>query len=183
MTRQEEPAPAAEPGRAEDPCDGRIDTQSTAISLLSAALAAPATQAAEALQVCTPELVRIIDPPTAAALDVVADLAASGRQPTADLVNAELLRRGAYAGHRGDLVRFRMINAASPQQAPELLPEFSSAVLASVFRARLRAAGEALAAGADTAPESDLWHLLVREGAAIRGLRDRLAAVRGEAVA
>ena len=181
MTSETKPAPATEPGRGEDPTGGRIEHEST-VPLLSAVLAAPAVQVVELLQVCTPDHVRLLDAPSAVALDVAAEVAGSGRPPTPDVVNAELLRRGAYAGHRGDLVRFRVIDAASRQHPPELLPELASAVLAGVFRARLRAAGEALADGADTAPESDLWHLLVREGAAVRELRDRLARVRGEVV-
>ena len=181
MTPKTKPAPAAEPGRGENPADGRIEANST-VPLLSAVLAAPAAQVAEVLGVCTPDHVRLLDAPTAVALDIAAEIAGYGRPPTADVVNAELLRRGAYAGHRGDLVRFRMIDAASPVHPPELLPELASAVLASVFRARLRAAGEALASGADTAPEADLWALLLREGTAVRELRERLARVRGEEV-
>ena len=183
MTPETKPAPATEPGRGEDPTGGRISAESTALPLLSGVLAAPAAQVAEVLGVCTPDHVRLLDAPVAVALDVAAEFAESGRPPTADVVNAELLRRGAYAGHRGDLVRFRMLGAASPVHPPELLPELASAVLAAVFRARLRVAGEALASGADSAPESDLWALLLREGAAVRELRDRLAQVRGEVVA
>ncbi|MFW0787623.1 hypothetical protein AAFP35_24270 [Gordonia sp. CPCC 206044] len=158
-----------------------MSSQSTLTILLSAAMAAPPRQVVEVLSACRPDDVELLDAATATALRVVAELAIVGTPPTADVVNAELLRRGAYHGHHGDLVRTRMIDAAgNPQQLPELLPEYASAVLSDLFRARLRAAGEALVTGAADACEDDLWALLLREGAAVRSLRDRLAVVRGD---
>ncbi|MCF8606790.1 hypothetical protein L5I01_25890 [Gordonia sp. HY442] len=159
------------------------DTQNiSAVPLLSAILAAQPAQVAETLAACTPRDVELVDEPAAAILEVVAELAASGRTTTAETVSAELLRRGMYEGHHGDLIKGRMIDAASPQYAPEMIPELGSALLATVLRARLQAAGEALVSGAPTAPEVDLWNVLLRAGTQIRELRSRLASVRGEAV-
>ncbi|WP_448221959.1 hypothetical protein [Gordonia iterans] len=154
-----------------------MSTASTA--LLSAVMnAAACRQVTQVLRFCRPADVALLDAPTAAALDVALELAAEGRQPGAVVLNAELLRRGAYEGHHGDLLRSRVLDAASPAEPPERLPEFASAVLGAVYRARVLAAGEALTAGAATSSEDDLWTLLEREGRAIRALRDSLAALR-----
>lgn len=156
---------------------------SAPLQLLAAVIVAPATQVAEVLQACRPEDVQLVDAPTATALDVAAILAGAGKNPTAELLNAELLRSGLFDGHAGELVKARLLDAASPAGLPELLPELAAAVLAQVFRARLAAAGEALTAGAAAAPESDLWELLRREGTRARDLLGRLDRLRGERVA
>lgn len=150
------------------------------LQLLSAVIVAPAGQVAEILSVCRPEDVRLLDAPAATALDVAAELAVAGIAPGATVLDAELLRRGLYAGHVGELVKVKLLDAVTTMAHAELLPEYAASVLARVFRARLAAAGEALAAGADTAPESELWQLLTREGAELRQIRERLTAVRGE---
>lgn len=150
-------------------------------TLLAATILAPARQVSEVLRVCRPDDVRLLDAPTATALEVAADLANAGQAPEAVLLNAELLRRGLLAGHKGELVRDRMLDAVTTVAMPELLPEYAAAVLARVFRARLAAAGQGFVDGAENGVESDLWTLLVREGAELRGIWQRLAAVRGEA--
>lgn len=149
--------------------------------LLAATLLAPAAQVADALRVCRPDDVRLLDAPTAAVLDVALELASAGRAPDAALVGAELLRRGAYAGSSGDLIRTRLADAVTTIAYPELMPEYAASVLARVFRARLAAAGEAFTASAEDAPEFDLWSLLIREGKELRAIWERLAAVRGGA--
>lgn len=150
-------------------------------SLLAAVLLAPPRQVVDVLNVCCPEDVRLLDAPIATVLEVALELANAGKPPTAPVLGAELLRRGQYEGHAGDLVRTRVADAVTTVAYPELLPEYAAAILARVFRARLAAAGEAFTAGAETAPESDLWTLLVREGAALRAIWDRLSLTRGEA--
>lgn len=152
-------------------------------NLLAATLLAPASQVAEVLRVCRPDDVRLLDAPIATALDVALDLATAGRQPDAVLLNAELLRRGLLADHKGELVKNRMHAAVTTVAYAEMLPEYAAAVLARVFRTRLAAAGETFTEHAETGVESDLWTLLVREGAALREIWQRLGAVRGEAVA
>lgn len=158
-------------------------TSGTAVPLLSAILEASAGQASDVLVACTPDEVQLVDAPTATILDVVLDLAQDGKRPAAVTVNAELQRRGLYAGNHGSLIQARMLDAASPAHPPEMLPELASAVLATVFRARMQATGEALVQGAQAAPEIDLWTVLLRAGTQARELRARLAAVRGEGVA
>lgn len=128
-----------------------------------------------------PDSVRLLDAPTATILEVSLELAASGRAPDAAFVGAELLRRGHYAGHAGDLVRTRLAEAVTTVAYPELLPEYAASVLAQLFRARLAAAGTAFTESAEAAPERDLWQLLLREGKELRGIWERLAADRGEA--
>ncbi|WOC12613.1 hypothetical protein [Gordonia sp. MP11Mi] len=150
-------------------------------SLLAAVLLAPSRQVVDVLNVCRPEDVRLLDAPIATVLDVALEIARSGKPPAAAVLGAELLRRGLYDAHAGDLVRTRMADAVTTVAYPELLPEYAASILARVFRARLAAAGEAFTAGAETAPESDLWTLLVREGAALRAIWDRLSSTRGEA--
>ncbi|GAC81161.1 hypothetical protein [Gordonia malaquae] len=150
-------------------------------TLLAATLLAPAHQVAEILGVCQPDSVRLLDAPTATILELSLELAASGRAPDAAFVGAELLRRGHYAGHAGDLVRTRLAEAVTTVAYPELMPEYAASVLARVFRARLAAAGEAFTASAEDAPEFDLWSLLIREGKELRAIWERLAAVRGGA--
>ncbi|WP_353109449.1 hypothetical protein [Gordonia sp. (in: high G+C Gram-positive bacteria)] len=154
-------------------------SEGAALPLLSACLRAPAPQVADVLRTCRPDDVRLIDAPTAAALDICLELAESDRAPDATLVNAELQRRGLYSHHTGELTRNRLFDAVSPAHQPELLPEYAAVVLATVLRARFTALGEALTEGAETATEDDLWETLTREGKKARETRDRLTRCRG----
>ncbi|UQE75941.1 hypothetical protein MYK68_04900 [Gordonia sp. PP30] len=155
----------------------------TALTLLSAIIAAPTAQVAEVLTVCTPDDVRLIDAPVAAALDVAKDLADAGIQPVVEVLHAECMRRGLYAG-QGRLIALRIVDAFAPSSGrppvPELLPELAAACLAAVFRARLDSACHGIGAVTWTAPESDLWTWLLREGQVARDTLGRLARLRGE---
>ncbi|MFZ2509776.1 MAG: hypothetical protein WAW85_01615 [Gordonia sp. (in: high G+C Gram-positive bacteria)] len=151
----------------------------TTVALLSAIIdAAACRQVTTVLRFCRPEDVRLLDAPTATALDVALELANAGRVPSAVTLNAELLRRGCYDGHAGELVKARMLAASNPREYAERLTELAAAVLAEVYRARIAAAGHALTTGAATAPELDLWTLLEGEGRAVRAVRDSLATLR-----
>lgn len=154
-------------------------------SLLAATLSAPAHQVAEILTVCSPNDIGLLDPPTATALEVVADLVAHGQDADATRLVAELLRRGLYSGRQGELVRDRVLAATTKHVAattyPELLPEYAAAVMAQVFRARLAAAGAAFTENAPNGVEDDLWQLIIREGKELRGIWDRLAKLRNPA--
>ncbi|UQE75794.1 hypothetical protein MYK68_04060 [Gordonia sp. PP30] len=153
--------------------------QSSSIPLLSAVLSAEnLAPIRTVLRFARPDDVRLIDAPTAAALDVALDMVDQGRQPTAVALHAELLRLGGYAGNAGEQVRNRVIAATSPAEPPERLPEFAAAVLAEVYRAKFAALAYALDTMAETAAESELWVTLEREGRAIRAVRDSLTALR-----
>lgn len=154
--------------------------QDTAVALLAACLLAPARSVADVLDDCTVDDVELLDQPTAIALTVCHELANIRTKPAADIVSAELLRRGLYAGHSGNLVRSRILTAATITVWPELLAQYAAAVLARVFRARIAAFGAALAEGAFVAGESDLWELLVREGTRARRIRSQLDHIRAE---
>lgn len=149
-------------------------------SLIAAVILAPAPRVVDALTQCSPDDVRLLDAPIATALDVALDLAQAGRTPDAVLLNAELLRRGLYDGHVGELVRTALLDAGTTVAWPEQLQHYAASVLAQVFRARLAATGAAFVESAETGVESDLWTLLLREGTELRQVWERLNTVRGE---
>ncbi|WP_448222858.1 hypothetical protein [Gordonia iterans] len=178
MSDTKEAAPA---GNGSGGVIGRDRDQSTAttVALLAAVTGSPCATIRAVLRFCRPVDVALLDAPTATALGLAEGMAHAGQRPGPIELNAELLRRGLYDGHHGELVKHRMLDAATHKTAfPERIGEYAEAVLGQVYRARISACGEALTAGAATSPEADLWMLLEREGRAIRGIRDSLAALR-----
>lgn len=156
--------------------------QLAAQHLFASLLGATPEQIVDALTVCRPDDVRLLDTPTADALDVALDLAKAGRKPSADVLNAELLRRGLYEGRRGALVQDRLWQAMDGRVDvnPWLLPERAANVLDLVWRAKMTAFGQALIAGASTAAATDLRQLLTREFSNLRDLAERRRRVGGE---
>lgn len=158
--------------------DHHNDTANT-VALLAAVIGSPCATIRAVLRFCRPSDVALLDAPTSTALALAEEMAHAGQRPGPIELNAELLRRGLYDGHHGELARHRMLDAATHRTAyPERIGDYAEAVLGQVYRARISACGEALTAGAATSPEADLWMLLEREGRAVRAVRDSLAALR-----
>lgn len=149
------------------------------LSLLAATFDASPGAIVSALTLVTPEDVRLLDAPTAQCLDVVLAMAKNGDQPAPVLLNAEMMRHGQYAGHRGELVKNRVLDAVTTAVPGVRLFEYASAVLAEVVRARMISAADAIAERARDGAEADAWQTFVREGSAVRGLWERLCEARG----
>jgi len=151
-----------------------------ALALLASVMDAHPQTIVGALELTTPDDVRLLDAPTADVLGVALSLAKEGKAPAPILLNSEMMRLGMYDGHQGHLRKLRVIDATTTWCPGERLPEFAAAVLAEVLRARMIAAGEAIVERARSGAEEDAWQTLVREGAAVRSLWTRLCAVREE---
>lgn len=151
------------------------------VSLLAATLDASPGTIVSALTLVTPEDVRLLDAPTAECLDMVLAMAKNGDQPAPVLLNAELMRHGLYAGHRGELVKNRVLDAVTTAVPGVRVFEYASAVLAEVVRARMISAADAIAERARDGAEADAWQTFIREGSAVRLLWERLCAARGVA--
>ncbi|TYQ02029.1 UNVERIFIED_ORG: hypothetical protein L601_000800000430 [Gordonia westfalica J30] len=151
------------------------------VSLLAATLDASPGTIVSALTTVTPDDIRLLDTPTAECLDVILEMAKNGTQPEAVLLNDAMQRHGLYAGHRGDLVKQRVLDAVTTTAPGIRLMEYAAAVLAEVVRERMISAAEAIAGRARDGAEADAWQTFVREGAAVRVLWERLSAARGVA--
>lgn len=170
--------------------DGTPDTagfeRAACLSLLAAVFASHASEMASVATTLAADDVELLDPPAATCYRVAVDLASTGIDPSALEVQAELLRLGLFAGHRGELVKTRMLDSATRVSTPARLSDIAATVLAIVFRARLVAAGNAIAITALNGAEDDAWQVLVREGITARSVWDRLSHLRsqrGESVA
>ncbi|WP_168706489.1 hypothetical protein [Gordonia paraffinivorans] len=163
----------------EDPTDN--ERKALTIALLAATIESNPKDIISSLTMVTPADIRLLDAPTADCLDVALQMAQAGRAPAAVLLNAELVRRGAYDGHHGNLRKLRMIDAVTTLAPAVRLMEYTSAVLAEVVRMRMIAAADAIADRARGGAEDDAWRTFIREGAAVRALYERLRAIRGEA--
>lgn len=124
--------------------------------------------------------VRLMDAPTAVIYETAVRVARSGLNPGPGEVHANLMKAGLLRG----LVRQRMIDATSvPNAHPERLFEVANRLLSAVFRWRLAAAGNALVEAAGEMSEAECWHLLCREGAALKQVWQRIETNSPEAAA
>jgi hypothetical protein len=136
--------------------------------------------------VCTvikPAEVELLDAPTAVLYRAAVGVARNGDQPSPGRVHAELMRTGAFADHRGELVKGRMLDASTHPTHGVRLHAAGVELLAVMFRHRLRSMGQGLVEAAENSSEADCWELLRRDGAVLRGLWDRLAGRRPEVAA
>ncbi|WP_440713102.1 hypothetical protein [Gordonia sp. FQ] len=179
MTEMRNPGAGQATGAHEIHAADRDHDTANTLALLAAVAGSPCATIRAVLRFCRPCDVALLDAPTSTALALAEEMAHAGQRPGPIELNAELLRRGLYDGHYGELVKCRVLDAATHKTAyPERVGKYAEAVLGQVYRARISACGEALTAGAATSPEADLWMLLEREGRAIRVIRDSLAALR-----
>lgn len=155
-----------------------IAPERAGLPLLAAAVWASA-QAVTAVSVLPLDVVQFVDAPSATALEVVFDLAVQGVDPAADLVSAELLRRGMLDGHHGRLVKDRLLDAVDAGANPAALARYAADLAALVWRVRMAAAGEAIQARAVAGAEDDAWSGFVAAGVELRKLRDVVLALRG----
>lgn len=126
-----------------------------------------------------PADVELLDAPTAVIFTAAVGVARTHVDPKPLEVHTALLRDGHFAGHQGELVKKRMLDATSGVVAHgERLHVVAGQLLSALFRARLAAAGAALSTAAVEASEPDCWQFMIREGVAVRGLWERLAATR-----
>ncbi|MFT4086323.1 MAG: hypothetical protein QM658_04075 [Gordonia sp. (in: high G+C Gram-positive bacteria)] len=150
-------------------------------ALLACVLAAPAAKVTTVLTLLRPELVALVDAPTSRVLAAAADLAARGVDPTPVTVVDELQRVGEFVdGHHAELLRSRVLDAATNHQPPERLRALAAALAAQLLRARGVTAGEAITATYASGAEDDCEPLLLREGAAVRELHRVVEALRSD---
>ena len=119
-----------------------------------------------------------LDTPHAEILEAVHTCAGRGDTGAAAVVN-ELMRAGMYRGP----IRREMETLPFAGGVPAGLHHYAEGVLAARFRQRAAAYGQAITDAATTATEANLWGQVVAGGAELRRIADRLAELRGEAVA
>lgn len=118
------------------------------------------------------------DPALAVILGAVRALLGAGKPIGPQLVVDELRRTGRFAGLVPDRLRTATTSGAAPTSRP-----YAAAVVAEALRLKVESAGRSLTAEAETAAEADLVPMVVKQLAGIADCAQRLAALRGEAVA
>ena len=119
-----------------------------------------------------------LDTPHAEILEAVNTCAGRGDTGAAAIVN-ELMREGLYRGP----IRREMESLPFAGGVPAGLHHYAEAVLAARFRECAAAYGQAITDAATTATEANMWGAVLAGGTELRRMADRLAELRGEAVA